>query len=181
MVCTILLVLALAMPSMAGAQARAQFPIAYVSVQRILAESSDGKAAAKELETLRTTRTQELNAKRQELEATRLALANAGGYFSSGRRTELQAKVRQQEADLQQATQQAQTDLQEEQRKVQDRLRGELNGVLQTLARQRGYLYVLNLDTAILLAPAGANVTDEVLTRMNTAAAEREANAQQKP
>lgn len=176
--CALLLGAALGVaPSVAQAQGRQGLPIGYVSVQRILTEADDAKVATKELEALRAARTQDLNAKRQVLDATRLQLANAGGYFSGTKRAQLQDAVRKQEVELQQATQQAQTDLQELQRKVQDRLRGELNTILTKLVAERGLLYVLNQDAALVLAPTGANLTDDVLARMNAAAAQREANA----
>lgn len=176
--CALLLGSALvASPSVAHAQGRQGLPIGYVSVQRILTEADDAKVATKELEALRAAKTQDLNLKRQALDATRLQLANAGGYFSGTKRAQLQDAVRKQEAELQQAAQQAQTDLQELQRKVHDRLRSELNAILTTLVTERGLVYVFNQDAALVLAPTGANLTADVLTRMNAAAAQREANA----
>lgn len=165
-------------PSPARAQVRTVLPIAYVSVQRILTEADDAKAGAKELETLRTSRAQDLTAKRQALDATRLQIANAGGYFSSSRRAQLQETARRQEAELQQASQQAQADFTELQRQVQERIKEELGRTLTAIASQRGFAYVLNRDAAVLLAPTGADLTDEVLKRLNTLAAERSAAAE---
>lgn len=164
-------------PSSVLAQNRPAVPIGYVSVQRILNESDDAKAAAKEFEALRNAKTQEIATKRKALDDTRLQIANAGGYFSGSKRAQLIEVGKRQEAELQQATQQAQTDFQELQRKVQDRLKSELASIVGTLAAQRGILYVLNQDAALLLAPSGMNLTEEVLARMNAAAAQREANA----
>lgn len=161
----------------APASAQARFPIAYVSVQRILGEADDAKAAAKELETLRAAKSKELAEKKQALDTTRLQIANAGGYFSSRRRAELVEVGRRQEAELQQATQQAQTEFQELGKKIQDRLRSELSTIVMTLARQRGYQYVLNQDTSVLVGPSGADLTSEVLAQLNANTAQREANA----
>lgn len=155
------------------AQTRPAYPIAYISVQRILTEAEDVKAAAKELEALRAARAQELNAKKQALDATRLQLANAGGVFSRSNRARLAETLKQQEADLQQATQKAQADFSERQKQVIERLRGELNTVVVALAKERGVAYVLNQDAAVLLAPAVANWTDEVLLKLNAASASR--------
>ena len=158
------------------AQTRSGLPIAFISVQRILTEAEDAKAAAKELEALRLAKGQELTAKRQALEQTKLAIANAGGYFSASKREQLKATEKTQEADLQQATQLAQTDFQELQKKLQSELRTELNGIVTALATQRGFLYVLNQDAALVLAPTGADLTAEVLTRLDAAAAQRAAS-----
>jgi Skp family chaperone for outer membrane proteins len=159
----------LAVPSAFG-QTRPAYPIAYLSMQRILNEAEDVKAAAKELEALRAVQTQELNEKKQAVATTRLELANAGGVFSGSTRARLTETLKQQEADLQQATQKAQTDFAERQKQVQDRLRSELNTIVMTLAKERGVAYVLNQDTAVVLAPTAANWTDDVLQKLNAAA-----------
>lgn len=156
----------------AVAQSRPALPIAYVSMQRILNEADSAKAAAKELETLRASRAKELGDKKQTLDATRLQLANAGGFFSGSKRAQLTELVKQQETDLQQATQKAQTDFNDLQKKVQERLRSELNTIILAMATQRRVPYVLNQDAAVILAPSAGNWTDEVLQRLNTATAQ---------
>jgi len=161
----------------ADAQTRPSLPIAYISVQKILAEADDAKAASKELETLRADRNRELTAKRQALDSTKLQLANAGGIFSGARRQQLTEQVKREEQELQQATLHAQTDFTDRQRKLQDRLRTELGTIVNAMAAQRGVQYVLNQDVAVVLAPAGANWTDEVLQRLNAASRQRAASA----
>lgn len=174
----ILLALALVGAAAPGsAQTRQPLPIAYISVQRILVEAEAAKAVTKELDALRQMKAQELAEKKKALDDTRLQLANAGGYFSSAKRAQLQDAVKSQEAELQQATQQAQADFQERQRTLQDQLRGELNTVVAAIAAQRGIQYVLNQDASLIMAPQGGNLTDEVLTRLNAATAQREAAA----
>lgn len=148
-------------------QARPTLPIAYISVQRILSEADEAKAAAKELEALRAAKAQELNTKKHALDDTKLQIANAGGLFSGSKRQQLTELAKRQESDLQQSTQQAQADFQELQKKVQQRLTTELNTIIGALAQQRGVQYVLNQDVSIVFAPTGANWTTEVLQRLN--------------
>jgi Skp family chaperone for outer membrane proteins len=155
-------------------QTRPGYPIAYISMQRILTEAEEVKAATKELEALRAKRTQELSAMKQALDATRLELANAGGVFSRANRERLAETLKRQEADLQQATQKAQADVAELQKQLQEQLRVELNAIVLALAKERGIGYVLNQDAAVVLAPAAANWTDEVLEKLNAAAAKRQ-------
>ncbi len=166
-----------AVPAGLLAQTRGQFPIAYVSVARILNETDDAKEAAKALEALRQAKAKDLAAKKQALDDTRLQIANAGGYFSGSRREQLKVQEKRQEAELQQAGQQAQTEFADLTKKYQESLRGELNKVVTAIASQRGFLYVLNQDSAVLLAPAGADITKDVLDKLNAAAAERAAAA----
>jgi Skp family chaperone for outer membrane proteins len=167
------LVLFLAHP--ASAQTRSQFPIGYVSVQKVLSEAEDAKEAAKQIETLRQAKTVDLAARRQALDQTRLQIANAGGYFSSSRREQLKAQEKRQEAELQQAQQQAQTELTELGRKVQESLRGELGKIVTAIAAERGFSYVLSSDSAVLVAPSGTDLTKEVLDRFNASSAQRAA------
>jgi Skp family chaperone for outer membrane proteins len=161
--------LACLIPAQTLAQTGPAYPIAYVSVQRILLEAEDAKAGAKELEALRVSQTQALNAKKQALDATKLELANSGGLFTASKRSQLAEQEKRQEADLQQATQQAQKDFGERQRLIQDRIRKELSTVVSALAIERKVVYVLNQDTALVLAPSGANWTADVLLRLNAA------------
>src|SRR5215470_13700497 len=94
-------------------QARPTLPIAYISVQRILTEADEAKAAAKELEALRAAKAQELNVKKRALDDTKLQIVNAGGIFSASKRQQLTELAKRQESELQQATQQANNDFQE--------------------------------------------------------------------
>jgi Skp family chaperone for outer membrane proteins len=162
-------------PQTVGAQSRPSLTIAYVSMQKILTEADDAKAAAKQIEALRATKTQELNAKRQALEETRVQLANASGFFSAAKRLQLTALAQRQETELQQAAQQAQAEYVELQKKSQERLLSEIAPILAALATERKVLYVLNQDSAIVFAPAAANWTSDVLERLNAASAQRPA------
>jgi Skp family chaperone for outer membrane proteins len=157
----------LASESSGLAQARSAPPIAYISLQRILTESDDAKAAFKQLEAFRASSAQEVNMKKQTLEATRLQIANAGGIFSASKRLQLTDLAKRQELELQQATQKAQTDFADLQKKFQERLRADLSTVVTALAAERGVQYVLNQDAAVILAPKAGNWTDEVLQRLN--------------
>src|SRR5947208_404701 len=103
--------------------------IAYVSAQRLLTESTQAKAAAKQLEDFSRAKAQEIAAKQKALEATRLQLANAGGIFSGSARTKLRAQESQQQSELQKVTQESQNELQNLQRQLQSDLRREFNGI----------------------------------------------------
>ena len=166
------LVLAGILAPLAGqvATTRPGLPIAYVSLQKILNESAQAKEATKQLEALRLAKTQDVKEKQKALEATRRELANAGGLFKASRRDALKAQETREHSELQQATQQAQIDLQNLQRQSQTDLRRELNDIMTDIVKRRSVQYVLNSDTAVIWAPAGADLTTEVLERLNAAA-----------
>ena len=148
-------------------QPKATPAITYVSVQRISAESNEGKAAIKRLEVLGQAKAQELRAKQQALQATQGQLANSGGVFQASKRTELQKQEEQQRAEFQKATQQAQVEVQELQRQLQNKLRQELTVILSDMAKRRSIQIVLNQDTSVVWAPEGSDITAEVVERLN--------------
>lgn len=153
--------------------AQARLPVAFVSMQRITTEAVDAKNAAVKIETLRQTKAQELNAMKQELDALKLEFANSQGFFRASRRQTLQAEIARKEPAFQQATVQAQHDMQELQQTLQASLRKELSDIVTEIAKARGYQFVFNQDSALVLGPSGADLTQEVLDRLNALAAQR--------
>jgi Skp family chaperone for outer membrane proteins len=158
---------ALAVQSRPAASPQATSPIAFISVQKILTESSAAKAAAQQLEALRKTKQDEVNAKKKALDDTKLALANAGGVFSGSRRAELQKTEQQQEAALKQATEDAQKAFVELQHQLQTEIRNDLGKVINDVARERPVQYILNADTSLVWARGATDLTSEVLERLN--------------
>ena len=141
-----------------------------VSVQRILVESTAAKEAAKRLEAFRSGKAQEVAAKQKSLDATRLALANAGGILQRSRRAQLKAQESREQAELQQTQQRAQTEFQEMQRQFQTDLRRQLGGVINEMAKRNAIEIVLNQDAAVVWAIDKIDFTTEVIERLNAAA-----------
>ncbi len=156
-------------PQTRPAAPRAGSSVAYVSVQKLLNESNAAKAAAKQIEELRRARTEDVSARKKALDQTKLAIANSGGFFSRSRLVELRKVEQRQEAELRQATEEAQKAIVDLQRTLQEELRQELSRVLDQMARERPFEFVLNADTALVWARNGNDLTDEVLRRLNAA------------
>lgn len=141
-----------------------------VSLQRILAESTEAKAAAGRLESFRQAKAQEVAGKQQTLNATRLAMANSRGLLWRSRLTRLQAQEAREQADLQRAQQQALTEYQDMQRQMQTDFQHRLGGVLSDIAKQTGIEIVLNRDVSVVWELGHADLTAEVLARVNAPA-----------
>jgi outer membrane protein len=144
--------------------------IGTVSMQRILAQSTEAQAAAKRLETFRQAKAQEVAGKQKTLDATRLAMANSRGVLWRSRWTRLQAQEAREHADLQRAQQQAQTEYQDMQRQMQADLRHRLSGVFSDIAKRDGIEIVLNRDASVVWELDRADLTAEVLARINAPA-----------
>jgi outer membrane protein len=163
------LIVGILTPFVERVAAQPTLPIAFISLQKIATESTQAKEAAKRLEMLRQTKAQEVRAKQKALEAIRLQVANAGGLFRGSKRAELVAEQKRQEAELLRVTQQAQSDVQNLQQELQTDLRRQIGAVVTDIAKRRGIQFVMNEDTAIVIAPAGADLTAEVIARLNAA------------
>jgi Skp family chaperone for outer membrane proteins len=142
-------------------------PIAYISLQQIASQATEAKAATARLDSLRLERAREIAAKERDLEATRLKIANAGGVFQGSARSELQQQEQRERTEVQQLTQKAQADYQALQRELQTTMRKKVSVILDDIARQRGLQVVLNEENAVMWAQPGADLTAEVVARLN--------------
>jgi len=156
-----------------SASAASAGDIAYVSGQRILAESNEAKAANARLDQMRRTRSADLLAKQKALEATHQQLVQLGGVFNSSKRTAVAADEERQRAELKKATDDAQQEYQVAQRTAQVELTKHLGEVVAAFARDRKLRFVLNSDAAIMWAAPGTDLTAEVLAKLNAAPADK--------
>lgn len=136
-----------------------------VSLQRIAAQSTAGKRANQQLETLRQERGRELVAKQKELEDVVRQLAKTGTPDAD--RDRLSQDETRRRAELQQLSTQANADFAAAQSRLQTELRAQLTPILADIAKQRGVDVVLNGDTIAWAAPA-TDATNEVIQRLNT-------------
>jgi Skp family chaperone for outer membrane proteins len=137
--------------------------VAFVSSQRILSESSDARAELTRFRAAQQQRANDLRAKQQALEATRLKIAQANDETT---RQSLRQQEQQQRADLERAAAQAQADQQAEQRQLVADLQVRIKPVMEEIAKSRDLDVVLNSDTAIIWGSARVDLTNEVLKRL---------------
>lgn len=155
-------------PSPAVAQpptpARPTGSVAYVSGQRLSTESIEGKAGQARLEAMRQEKANELRIRQQALEATRQQLALVAG---GKEKLDLQQREQQQRADLDRATVQAQTDLQNLQRQLTVELQPKVRSALDDVVKGTDIQIVVQLETAVVWAAPGLDLTTAVLERLN--------------
>ena len=138
--------------------------IVAVSLSRVVSQSTAGKRANQQLETLRQERGRDLIAKQRALDETTRQLAKPGtSQADIDRLTQDQARLR---TELQQQTSQATSEFQSTQNKLQTEIRGQLAPIVADIAKRTGVDVVLNADTIVWAAP-GSDVTDEVIQRLN--------------
>jgi Skp family chaperone for outer membrane proteins len=160
-------VVLVALPVAAAQQPDASFAtrrIGYVSMQQVLTETTEAKAAAERLKATQQQKSGELRARQQALDETRRQLGEPAGLFHGKR---LRAQEARQRTELEQATAQAQLDFQTLQLQVQRDLRARLKSVLDGLSKRHSLEVVLNHDTSVLWAAPGLDLTSAVIERLN--------------
>src|SRR5262245_58442331 len=92
--------------------------LAFVSVQRVAAQTEVGKAMAKRLETSRQEKNRALTEKQQKLETLRLEIAQNGGLLHRARHEELRKQEERDRAEFEKLKETAQNEIQGLQREI---------------------------------------------------------------
>jgi outer membrane protein len=162
-------------PAAATAQPPRPFPegakMAWVDVQSIASESSEGKAARVKIQALQTQRTTELQAKQKALEAAQAKLQSGGSVMSDSARDSATKDVEKLNRDFQRAQQDAQEEIQALTRDLQDEFQKKLLPLIGEVAAAKGLHMVFSgYDSGLLWADPGLNITAEVIKRLDTGA-----------
>jgi Skp family chaperone for outer membrane proteins len=151
-------------------QTQAVTPVGYVSAQKVLAESNEGKAAVARLTAVQQQKAGELRPKQQALETTRRQLLEA---TDANTRNQLSQTELQQRTELERLSQQAATDVQALQRQTQSELQVRVRGLVEEIARSKNIQLVLNADTTVIWSDTRLDLTPALLERLNAPAAPR--------
>ena len=145
--------------------------IAYINIQRIANESSEGKAATARVQALVQKKQTEANEKNKALQADQAKLASGGSVMSEAARGELEKKIERQNVELQRATQDAQQEVQELQQSLQAEFQRKLMPIVQQVAQSRGIHVLFSAaDSGIVWADGGLDITGDVIKQFDTPA-----------
>jgi len=172
-VASIILVLAGTAVLGAAAVTPTRSHIAIVSLQRIAAQTVIGQTSAKRLEAARQEKSRALAEKQRHVESLRLQIAQNGGVFYRSKREELRKEEEKERAELERLKDTSQTELQTLQREIQTAFQNDLKTALVELAGQRDADLVINLDTAVVWAKSGFDITDDAIKRVDALEAAR--------
>lgn len=138
--------------------------VAYVNVNRVLAESVAGRADVARLQSLQQQKNADIRTKQQALEQTRRALAQT---TEASARAQLSQQEQTERADLDRATLQAQSELQALQREVNGILQGRLKSAVGEVMKTQPYQMVVN-DASVLWAAPELDLTTAVIQTANS-------------
>ncbi|MGE4224493.1 MAG: OmpH family outer membrane protein [Vicinamibacterales bacterium] len=165
-----------AAPAPAAAQPEAlPFPegakIAFVVLQRVVAESNDGKQASAKVQALQQKKVAELNERQKALQGLQEKLEKSGAVMSEAARGDLAKQVERAQVDLQRATQDAQQEVQELQQQLQEEFQRRIAPIIEAVGKERGLHYIFNgPDSGLVWADAALDITADVVRKFDEAA-----------
>jgi Skp family chaperone for outer membrane proteins len=144
---------------------------AYINVQRIAAESSEGKTLADKAKALQDQKVKELNDKNKALQAAQQKLEQGGSVLNDAARAQLQADIERQQRDIQRFTEDAQQDVTALQQQLQDDFMRRLNPVIDKVAREKQLHMVFSAaDSGLVWAdPLLLDLTGDVIKAFDAA------------
>lgn len=156
-------VLALTLLFNASAMA-ADIKIGYVALLRAMYESTEGKATMEILQKEATKREAEVTKKRDELVALRTEIEEKSSVWNPDTR---QAKVQvfqMKEEELRRFVNKHTQEFNEQKQKNERRIEDELRGIVDKVAKKKGYTHVFDITLNVLLVmPDGDDITDDVI------------------
>ncbi len=144
--------------------------IAIVDTQRILAESATGKAAQAEMEALRDAKTAEGQALQQEIESLRARLNEGRLTLSEDAIAGLEQQLEDKAIELRRFQDDANRELQKKQAAVLQKFEASVMPVINTVGSEGGYSLIFSkFESGLLYADDSVEITDEVISRLDTA------------
>jgi len=143
---------------------------AFINIQRIAAESAEGKASSAKIEQLRTKRATELNDKNKQIEG--LQAKQRSAVLGDDARLQIQKDIDRINKEVERLTQDAQGELQELQNELQMDFQRKVAPVIEAVARDKGlHLLFSQADSGLVWADNGLDLTIEVIRRLDAATA----------
>ena len=177
---TVLAILTAGLAAAAGAQTAAPpttssspapGAVAYIDSQRLALESAPGKEAYGRLKKLSDQKKDELDRVEKEARDLVQKLNDQGASMPEDRREALSKQADDKQKTWKRMQEDAQKDLQEAERKEMAALESRIGPIVKDYFREKRYILVLDSRAGIIYADEGANVTDDVLKRINTTVA----------
>src|SRR5690242_4161002 len=153
-------------------QPPAPFPqgakIGFVNFQRVVAESSEGKASSTRIQTLSKKKQDEGTQKAQQLKANQDKLAASGSVMSEAARGQLEKEIERQQVEGQRFQQDAQAELNELQQELQQEFIKKVTPILAQVASERGLHALFNAQEAgFAWVDPGLDLTNEVIKKLD--------------
>ena len=146
----------------------AEAKIAYVNLQKALNESTAGKDAKEEMSKEVKKRQEEVNAKQEELKKLKEDIEKKGAILSKEAREQKEMEFNKKSQEFQKSFMQSEDVLRKKEQESVREIIKELEDIVKTLAKEKGYAYVIEkTESGLLVAPPDMDLTDDVVKIYN--------------
>lgn len=143
---------------------------AFVNIQRIAAESAEGKALATKVQALNQKKVAELNEKNKQLQAAQQKLETGGSVLNPAALGQLQKEIERMQVDIQRFTEDAQQEVQTLQQELQEEFQRRLTPVLDKVGTDKGlHLLFSAADAGLVWADLSLDITGDVILEFDAA------------
>jgi outer membrane protein len=157
-------------PAVAATPPSQPLRMAFVDLQRVAAESSEGKAANAKVQALTKTKADELSAKQKQLESSQQKLQQGGTVLNDAARGQLQKEVERLTVEIDRAQQDAQAEVQELQQQQLAGFQDKLRPVVESLVKELGVGLLFSAgDAGAIFIDPSLDITAEVIKRFDAA------------
>ena len=144
--------------------------IAFVVLQRVVAESAEGKLASARGQALQQKKAAELNERQKAAQGLQEKLDKSGAVMSEAARVDLTKQVERANVDMQRATQDAQAEVQELQQQLQEEFQRRIAPIIEAVGKEKGLHYIFNgPDSGLVWADASLDITNDVVKKFDQA------------
>jgi outer membrane protein len=146
--------------------------LAVVNIQRVAAESTEGKASTAKVQALNQKKIADLNEMNKRLQADQQKLQSQGPMLNDAARGELERGIDRQQKELQRAQQDAQDEVQQLQQELQNAFQAKLLPIIQEVVAERNITILFSTaDAGIVFAQPSLDLTGELIRRFDAAPA----------
>jgi len=137
---------------------------AYINVQRIAAESVEGKAATEKVKAVNDNKVRELQDKNKALQAAQQKLEQGGGVMNDAARAQLQSDIERQQRDIQRSTEDAQQEITAITQQLQGEFERKLTPVVDKVAKEKQLHFVFSAaESGLVWAEPTMDLTTDVI------------------
>ena len=142
--------------------------IAFVVLQRVVAESNEGKQASARVQGLQQKKVAELNERQKAAQGLQEKLDKSGAVMSEAARADLQKQVERAAGALQRGARDARKAGRALQQQLQDEFQRRIAPIIEQVGKEKGLHYIFNgPDSGLVWADASLDITTEVVKKFD--------------
>jgi len=146
--------------------------MAFVDLQRVAAESAEGKSANGKVQQLTQTKANEISVKTKQLDAANQKMQQGGAVLNDAARATLQKEVDRLTVEIDRLQQDAQAEVQEFQQQQLSDFQDKLKPVVEGLVKELGVGLLFSMgDAGAIFVDPSLDITLEVIKRFDAASA----------